>query len=200
MHWGKQRPRSADARHIPLLARSLDDADAFHEFYVEYAQRVMVFFTRRLFDAEAAADLTGETFALAFARRAQWRGTTDEEEQGWLFAIARSQLARYCRRGDVEREALNRMGLDPPDISADEIQYIERLAGLDDLRRDVQRALGLLSEEQAYAVTQRVLNERSYADLAEELAVSQQVIRARVSRGLRSMAGALDPSDIQEVA
>lgn len=199
MRWGKQRLRPADGGE-PLLVRSVHDADAFHEFYVTYAHRVMVFFVRRLFDADVAADLTGETFALAFERRAQWRGSTVEEEQGWLFAIARSQLTRYCRRGDVEREALRRMGLDPPSLTDTDVDYIERLAGLDHLRQMVREALGSLSDEQAYAVTQRVLSERSYAELADELRVSEQVVRARVSRGLRNLADALDESELKETA
>jgi DNA-directed RNA polymerase specialized sigma24 family protein len=35
---------------------------------------------------------------------------------------------------------------------------------------------------------QRIVAERDYADLALELGVSQDVVRARVSRGLRALA------------
>jgi len=37
-----------------------------------------------------------------------------------------------------------------------------------------------------------VVEERSYAELAEEWGVSEQAVRARVSRGLRSLAARLD--------
>lgn len=200
MRWGKQRLRPPDNRQTTRLARSVKDREAFHEFYVAYAERIMAFFTRRLFDAEVAADLTGETFAVAFDRRSQWRGTTTEEEQGWLFAIARSQLTQYCRRGDVEREALRRLGLDPPTLRESDIDEFERVASLGELKGAIQAALVSLSPEQAYAVTQRVLQERSYTELASELEVSEQVIRARVSRGLKSMAESLEGSDVKELA
>lgn len=160
----------------------------------------MVFFSRRTFDVEVAADLASETFALALERRRQFRGQTEEEEQGWLFAIARSQLSRYWRQGTVEQAALARIGLDSPSISLDEIERVEELAGLATLRVDVIRALSRLSDDQAYAVRQRVLWERSYAELACELGVSEQVVRARVSRGLRGLAEALSDLNVTDVA
>ncbi len=51
---------------------------------------MLVFFTRRVLDAELAMDLTAETFATALTRREQFAGRSAEEEQAWLFAIARS--------------------------------------------------------------------------------------------------------------
>jgi RNA polymerase sigma-70 factor (ECF subfamily) len=46
--------------------------------------------------------------------------------------------------------------------------------------------------QQAYAVLQRVVAERGYDELAAELGVSQDVVRARVSRGLRALAATVD--------
>jgi RNA polymerase sigma-70 factor (ECF subfamily) len=188
----RTRRRSLDE---PLLCRSVDDPAAFGEFYRAYIDRVVVYFARRTLDAEAALDLTGETFALALERRAQFRGDTSQEEQGWLFAIARNQLLRFWKRGEVERAALRRVGCDPPDASTADIEWVEHAADLPSLRATVQTALDDLPTDQAYAVTARVVDAREYADLAGELNVSEQVVRARVSRGLRAMAKTLgDPA------
>jgi RNA polymerase sigma-70 factor (ECF subfamily) len=181
--------RRADAG--PLLRQAVGDADAFHAFYVAYVERVTAYFARRVLDADVAFDLTGETFALALERRAQFRGTSPEEEQGWLFSIARSQLAHYWRDGSVERAALRRLGLDPPIATSADLERVQELAGLPQLREDLATAVQRLSSDQAYAVTQRVLAERSYAELAHELNVTEQVVRARVSRGLRQLADEL---------
>jgi RNA polymerase sigma-70 factor (ECF subfamily) len=170
------------------LTRSAEDAEAFREFYVANAQRVVVFFTRRTLNAEVALDLTAETFAVALQRRRQFRGGSDAEAEAWLFAIARSHLSHYWRRGISERRALEQVGLDPPSLAQSELDRIEELAGLSDLRRRVQRAIAGLNPQQAYAVTQRIVEERGYDDLAAELGVSQDVVRARVSRGLRALA------------
>ena len=179
----------------PLLCRSVDDPAAFHEFYRAYVDRIAGYFARRTLDAETALDLTGETFAEALERRAQFRGTTPQEEQGWLFSIARSQIAAFWKRGDVERTALARLGCDPPDATMADIEWVERVADLPSLRATVRTALDDLPTDQAYAVTARIVSAREYSDLAGELNVSEQVVRARVSRGLRAMAETLgDPA------
>jgi RNA polymerase sigma factor (sigma-70 family) len=182
-------PVGRDRTQVSALRRSADDEpEAFREFYVENVQRVIVFFTRRTLDAEVALDLTGETFALALQRRRQFRGRSIAEAEAWLFAIARSQLSHFWRRGVAERKALEQVGIDAPSVAQSELERIEELAGLPDLRRRVQHAMAGLQPQQAYAVLQRIVAEREYDDLAEELGVSQDVVRARVSRGLRALA------------
>ena len=98
------KPRS----HGPALVRASRDPDAFAEFYEQYAERVLIFMTRRVFDVELAFDLTSETFALALERSEQFRGSTAEEEQGWLFAIARNLL--YGRRLGIVWEHVRQAG------------------------------------------------------------------------------------------
>ena len=154
-----------------------------------------MYFARRTFDAETALDLTGETFAVALECREQFRGATPQEEQGWLFAIARHQLGGYFTRGQVERAALVRLGFDPPGASTADLEWVERIADLPSLRATVRTALDGLPSDQAYAVTARVVNARAYSELAGELNVTEQVVRARVSRGLRALAEDLgDPA------
>jgi RNA polymerase sigma factor (sigma-70 family) len=181
------RPERRRAQRT-ALARSDEDPEAFRELYVATVGRLVVFFTRRTLDAEVALDLTGETFVVALQRRHQLRGATDAEAEGWLFAIARSQLSLYWRRGVAERRALEQVGMDPPSLGQAALERIEELAGLPQLRRRVVQAIAGLSPLQAYAVTQRIVCEREYDDLAAELGVSQDVVRARVSRGLRALA------------
>jgi RNA polymerase sigma factor (sigma-70 family) len=181
------------------LRRSFDDPTAFHEFYRAYVERVTVFFARRTLDAETALDLTGETFARALERRRQFRGESVQEEQGWLFAIARNELALFWKRGEVEREALRRLGCDPPQSTDADLEWVERVADLPVLRSTVRSALGRLPGDQAYAVAARVVDARPYADLAGELHVSEQVVRARVSRGLRAMAEILSDPALEDL-
>lgn len=176
----------------PALRRSADDPAAFDELYDELAERVLVYFTRRVFDAQLALDLTGETFAIVFQRRRSFRGTTTEEQEGWVFAVARSQLARYWRRGQLERRALARVGVEVPIVADAELDRIHELAGTAQMRERVARELRRLPPDQRRAVHAHIVEERSYAELSREWGVSEQAIRARVSRGLRSMGATLD--------
>jgi RNA polymerase sigma-70 factor (ECF subfamily) len=182
-------PRSADAAPATTtyLARSLSDADAFAGFYALYVGRVSTYFLRRIFDPEVALDLTAETFALALERRRQFRGRSPQEEQGWLFAIARSLLHGYWRKGRVEQAAVLRMGLERTSLGSEDVEYLHREADLEGLRGRLAEALGAVRPDQAAAIRARVFEEREYAEIAAAFETTPDVIRARVSRGLKSM-------------
>ena len=185
-----RRPRPGS--QLPALRRAVDDAGAYEELYDELAERVLVFFTRRVLDPQLALDLTGETFAVAFQRRRSFRGVTAAEQEGWIFAIARTQLSRYWRRGRVERQALGRMRVEVPAMQDEEIARVEELAGTEAVRARVASELERLPADQRAALHAHVVEERSYAELAAEWGVSEQAVRARVSRGLRSLGARLD--------
>ena len=57
----------------------------------------------------------------------------------------------------------------------------------------LQAALGTLSDDQRSALQLRVVDELSYREVAEQLGATEQTVRARVSRGLRALADALEP-------
>jgi RNA polymerase sigma factor (sigma-70 family) len=180
------------------LRRANGEPAAFAGLYDALARDLLVFFVRRTFDVDAARDLTAETFAQAFEHRRRWRGSTDAEAAGWLYGIARHQLSHYVRRGVVGRRAVERLGIGVPPVSEADHERIVELAGLDDLRRRVAVAFGELGDDQRDALRLRVIDERSYPEVAAALGVSEQTARARVSRGLRRLADALEPATAAE--
>jgi RNA polymerase sigma factor (sigma-70 family) len=167
-----------------------------HDFAAMYAREgevVLVFLARRTLDAAIAADLAAETFALAFRSWPRLLGRSEEEVRAWLFTVARRQISRYLRRGRVERRAVQRLGIRLPSLHEDDVAAIEERAGLSELRTALGVELARLSLEQREALRLRVVEERSYEEVALVLGVSEQAVRARVSRGLRALAGALEP-------
>jgi RNA polymerase sigma-70 factor (ECF subfamily) len=72
------------------------------------------------------------------------------------------------------------IALDDDDLRAVEEQSAAAGASIEELLR-------ALPEDQRAAVQARVLDERDYDDIARELRCSSQVIRQRVSRGLRTL-------------
>jgi len=186
-----ERSSESEAARASILARSVDDADAFAGFYERYIRRVSVYFVRRVLDPEVAVDLTAETFALALERRRQFRGRSEQEEQGWLFAIARSLLHAYWRKGRIERAAVARLGIERLSLGTEDIEYLHRQAGLEALRERLAQALDAVRPDQAAAIRARVLEERGYAEIAADFDTTPDVIRARVSRGLKTMQGLL---------
>jgi RNA polymerase sigma-70 factor (ECF subfamily) len=171
------------------VALSADDLD---ELYRRHAQNMLTFFARRTWDPDAAVDLVAETFAAAVQSRRRFRGRTDDEAAGWLYGIARHQLSGWHRRGDVERRAQRRLGVERRALTEDEYDRIVELAGLQEARRIVADELAHLGADSRSAVQLRVVQERSYADVARELGISEQTARARVSRALRTLGRRLD--------
>ncbi len=171
----------------------MDDADAFSELYRREGEPVLIFLTRRTWDGETAVELTAETFAVALRSWRKLGGLGPEQQRAWLFTVARRQLARYLRRATVERRAVQRLGMQIPQVDHEDLLLIERRAGLSELRRMVEHELARLSSEQREALRLRVVEERSYREISLQLGVSEQTARARVSRGLRALAHALEP-------
>jgi RNA polymerase sigma factor (sigma-70 family) len=161
--------------------------DDFAELYDRHARTLVLFFQRRTYDAEAAVDLMAETFAAAFHVRGSFRGDGADAAAAWLYGIARNQLSRYYRRGAVERRALERLGVERRALTDAELERIEQLAGSAAMRGELAQALGGLSAELREALELRVLQERSYEEVARLLRISEPTARQRVSRALRTL-------------
>lgn len=184
------------------MASFLADGEAFSAFYRAHARDLVVFFTRSTFDPEVALDLTAETFAAAFGSRRSFRGAGDAEAGGWLFVIARRQLARYFEAGVADRRLRSRLGVEVPPAGSAELERIEELAGLPALRAMLREQLDAIDAGQREALWLRVVEERPYAEVAVHLGISESAARTRVSRALRAIAASLvaGPTTIVEDA
>jgi len=183
---------------LAVINVQMSPPSAFIEFYERNAETVLLFFTRRTLDVEVALDLTAETFAQAWRGWPRVRMDSVEEVQGWIFTIARRQLGRYLRRGEVERRALNQLGFSVPELAEDEIADIEQAAELDALRSALGVELEKLNEDQRQALHLRIVEELPYPEVARRLGTTEPTARARVSRGLRALAVALEPTFAHE--
>ena len=172
---------------VGMLARSRASPNAFAEFYKQMAPSVLRFFARQTSDSQAAFDLMEETFSKAFEKRRDFRGTSDEQAASWLWSIARHELAGFRRSRSVELSALERLGLERPTPSDDELREVERLIATEDLSRQIRIALDTLSPDQQEVIRLRYIEELSDREIADRLAVSQDVVRARASRALRAL-------------
>ncbi|HUA06752.1 MAG TPA: RNA polymerase sigma factor [Solirubrobacteraceae bacterium] len=171
-----------------VLAAAPRDPVAFAAFYHRYERSMLAFFLRRTGDAELAADLTAEVFAAALDACGRFRAG-EAPATAWLFGIAQHKLAKSRRRGVVEDRARRRLGMAPLVIDDDDLERIERLAGEDDAGEGL---LESLPPDQRDAIRARILEERSYEEIAGELRCSQAVVRKRVSRGLARLRNQLE--------
>lgn len=172
-------PRNDD----DLLAQfTAGDPDAFVAFYRRHLAAVLGFFLRRTGDPELTADLTAEVFAAALLAAERYR-PGERPALAWLYGIAAHKLADSRRRGRVEDEARRRLALEPLTIDDAELERIGQMAD----QSDAAAALLALPPAQRDAVLARVVHERSYAEIADQMRCSEMLVRQRVSRGLRTL-------------
>ena len=166
-----------DAPDEELLATARAEPAAFGAFYRRHEDRVLSYFLARVGEPEVAADLTAETFAAALASSHRFRPRR-KPAAAWLFGIARNNLAMSRRRGRVEARARRRLGMAPLALTD---ESVERITALD---RSALALVDALPGDQQDAVRARVIDEREYAEIAQDLRCSEAVVRKRVSRGL----------------
>lgn len=181
------------AREIPAT---------FADVYVEYHEQVLRYFARRTLDPETAFDLMAETFAELFEHIDDFRGDTEESGRAWMWTVARHQLFRWRERGVVEKRSLERLGIPVATLGPAEYERIEDLADIQRVQPQLASALDQLGADQRTALTLRVVEHRGYDEIAEQCGASEEVVRARVSRGLRQLAKSLkdeEPAASQEL-
>jgi RNA polymerase sigma factor (sigma-70 family) len=102
----------------------------------------------------------------------------------WLLGIARNKLRESGRRGRVEASARERLGVQPTAITDADLERVDELVSVD---KGILELVAALPEEQRAALLSRIVEERSYEEIAAELRCSELVVRQRVSRSIRTL-------------
>jgi RNA polymerase sigma factor (sigma-70 family) len=165
-----------------LLRAARTAAPPFRELYERHAERIHGFHLRRTGNADAAHDLTAETFARAWLGRTRFRDDADGSAAPWLYGIARNVLLESVRQGELERAACRRLRIferldREPAATEPEEAWVD---GLDE-------ALASLPTGQREAIELRVVRDFDYDGVAAALETSPRAARVRVSRGLASL-------------
>ncbi|HET6870532.1 MAG TPA: RNA polymerase sigma factor [Solirubrobacteraceae bacterium] len=170
---------SSDAALLSAIAAR--DGAAFSVFYRRHVPAVLAYLMRETRDPETAADLAAEVFAAVLLAAGRYSEQTGSAAP-WVIGIARNKLLMSWRRGRVEARARQRLKFDAMTLSDGDLdQIVEVARGGSGTLLDLVEALP--QDEQA-AIRSRVLDERSYSDIATQLKCSEMVVRKRVSRGL----------------
>ena len=152
------------------------DEARFQELYVEHADAVFTFVSRRLSSGDAE-DLVADVFVVAWRRREQ----LPSDPRGWLFGVARRLLAN-SRRGEARSAAmLERLSRERGTAAdADEGESLESiLPALKSLEADDRDLLELLAWD---GLTRE--------QLAAVFGVNRATIAVRVHRARRKLAAA----------
>ena len=161
-----------------VMAASLGEPRRFAAVYDRHAGVVFRFLVRRV-GRDAADELLGETFRVAFERRATF-DCTRESARPWLYGIATNLLAKHRRTEARRLRAMERLALahgddGMADAVADALDaqqtvglVLDAIAGLPDGERD--------------ALLLFVWEELDYEDIAAALGIPVGTVRSRLHR------------------
>jgi RNA polymerase sigma-70 factor (ECF subfamily) len=163
-----------------LMVAALEgDARAYRALLGDLRLRLGVFFARRLAGSPAEADdLTQETLIAIHTRRETY--DSRQPFTPWLFAIARYKLADHFRR-------VGRRGAVPLDEESPELA-IEGGAAAAEARRDVEAALGGLSERSRGLLQMLKIEGATVAETAKRFDMSEGAVKVAVHRAMKSLA------------
>jgi RNA polymerase sigma factor (sigma-70 family) len=171
-----------------LQAAAAGDDRAFAEFYRRHVNPLIAYFRRRVPTPEQAFDLTAETLAIVALNPRDYRG--EGVAAAWMYGIARNVLRSSLRKGRIEDTARSRLGVEPTPLTDVDLLAVEDRAAAGS--EALTAALAELPEPTRQALLARVVDERDYPDIANELGCSEHVVRQRVSRGLARLRAGLE--------
>ncbi|MFF3940704.1 RNA polymerase sigma factor [Streptomyces phaeofaciens] len=175
-----------------LIAASLDEPERFAVLFDRHAPTIHRYVARRL-GADAADDVTAETFLTAFRIRARY----DSERAGvrpWLHGIAAKLISRHRREEVRALRLLARTGHDP--VAESWTDSADDRVAAQAASRPLAKALAKLSEGDRHALLLFAWADFTYQEIAEALGIPVGTVRSRLNRArrkLRATTGVVSP-------
>jgi RNA polymerase sigma-70 factor (ECF subfamily) len=172
-------------RHL-IAAFQAGDADVFAQIVGLHRDSLAAEARRRLRSSDDAEDAVQETLLRAYLALDRFGG--EYRLHAWLSRILTNVCADTGNRRAAEIRLVDRLG--PP---RDEAPPADEGIGDAERRRAVKEAVDSLPDSYRMAFVLREIEERSYAEVAEEMGISEANARARVHRARKLLARALRP-------
>ena len=161
------------------------DIDAFEALYRTYWQRLYAFAFRYVQTKEDAEEVTQEVFFRIWRGRAQWMPAG--AVRNYLYLAVRNAARDRLERAAVTRRWGGRVG---QLVTATEIQSDLEAA---DLVAAVQRALDELPPRRSAVCRLRLIDELSYAQIADRLGIREKTVETQLARGLKFLRDRIRP-------
>lgn len=188
-----------DGDDAEVVARSLEQPEAFALLYDRYAADIHRYAARRLGDS-AADDITADTFLTAFRVRSRY-DLTRANARPWLYGIAGNLIGRQRRTEVRALRALARTGHDPVAASWGD-SWVEETDSRIAAQGPLAGALAALSAGDRNVLLLVAWADLTYQEVAEALDIPVGTVRSRLNRARRKVRSALgaDPAFVHDAA
>ena len=158
---------------------------AFRCLFEQERERLRRFVVKLVDDADEAENIVQETFTEAYRQISDFRG--DSSVSTWLFSIAKHLAYGHLRKTDrhnyLEHETIEFLQVDQDDtatVTEEEVELSER-------KQIVHDALKELPDHYRRVVELRDLEEKSTAEAAEQLDLTEVNVRVRLHRARKQL-------------
>ena len=182
--------RSVD--HLLIERFNSGDVRAFEVLVTKYQRRVASLINKQVRNAGVAEELTQEVFLRVYRALAQFR--FESAFSTWLYTIARNTATTYFRDGHVRADnAISIQGLGADGDGTVNLRE-ETAPGPEDfvsgqqLLAAIDQSIARLSPQMRASITMRELEECSYEQIAETLAIPVNTVRSLIFRARATIA------------
>lgn len=153
---------------------------AFESLVTAYERRIHALALRSTGSESDAADITQEVFLRAYRALDSFRG--DSGFSTWLYRITANLCVDLARKskGTPSETLDGENTIEVPDLRGE--HQPEAALQNKELRRELDIAMSMISEEHRKIVILRDVAGMSYADIAEALELEQGTVKSRLSR------------------
>ncbi len=177
-------PKAPPTDEALMGAYQQGDTSAFETLYDRYAGRVYGYLKRRLSRREEQDEVFQQIFMKLHRSRSQYSSRYPFSQ--WLFVISRSVLLDYQRKRGISPTEIATAGIESLETVPSRTSGLEPFDGLE-TRSHVDAPWDRLTPEQSQVIQWRVLEERSFAEIAARLSRSEASVRQILSRALKKL-------------
>ena len=164
---------------VPEDAEDLGLGETPEDLFNSYYRPVVSFFQNKGFSTEESRDLAQETFFRVYKNRERFRG--ESSPVTWLFQIANNLYKNQLRSMSAQKREGEEVPLDTaggmePESAEDVLKTIL----LDERAKLLREALEELPPQMQKAVMLRVGSDMKYREIAEEMKVSIETVKAHL--------------------
>ena len=151
---------------------------SFQEFYSEYYQKVVFYINKKISNPFDAEDLASEIFLYCYSHYDDY----DPQKSAlstWLYLIVNSRIKNHYRDAKTYVDLESLVGVLSDDtIDMDACIYLQQM------KQQLETAMNRLPDRQRQIVKMRYFEEKSNAEVAAALGMTQINVRVQLSRAL----------------
>jgi len=178
-------PQPCTANDPKIDALKAGSEHAFRCLFEQERERLRRFILKLVEDADEAENIVQETFTEAYRQIEDFRG--EASVSTWLFSIAKHLAYGHLRKNDrynyLEHETIEFLQVDQAERSSETQEDVE----LSERKQIVHDALKELPDHYRRVVQLRDLEEKSTAETADQLDLTEVNVRVRLHRARKAL-------------